>query len=313
MLAVPCFVGCRAQEQNEHISALPENYAETHSVVLAPVIPESLTFADETIDLTRYDRRERIDRELISFSYAHTTTLLMLKRANRYFPEVEPILKAAGVPDDFKYLMAIESFNDPLARSPVGAAGLWQFMEATGKEYGLEVNSYVDERYHVEKATRAACKYIKDAYAKTGDWLSVAAAYNAGQGRIAGELTKQKEQNAMNLWLNSETSRYMFRLLAAKAFFLNPKDYGYVITAEQLYPAMHYDEVEVNYPIEDLATFAQERGITYADLKTANPWLRNRSLPNKTGKKYILRIPKKESLHYKPSKTKAHSKSWVVK
>ena len=158
-------------------------------------IPQSMTFCGETIDLTRFDRRERMDRELLAFSYMHSTTLQMIKRANRYFPIVESILHENGVPDDFKYLMSIESNNNPLARSGAGAAGLWQFMPATGREFGLEVGNSVDERYHVEKATRAACRYLKQAYARFGSWTSVAASYNAGQGRISRELKRQYEEN----------------------------------------------------------------------------------------------------------------------
>ena len=283
------------------------------SAVIAPVVPERMTFAGEEIDLSRYDRRERLDREFISFSYAHTTSLLMLKRANRYFPLIEKILKEEGVPDDFKYLAAIESFMDPTVKSPAGAAGLWQFMEATGKEYKLEVNSNVDERYHIEKSTRAACKYIKDAYAKTGDWLSVAAAYNAGQNRITGELRRQEQQSAMDLWLVTETSRYMFRLLAAKAFFENPQQFGFVVTANQLYPPMEYKEVVVTESIDSLTQFAKAHGVSYYDIKQANLWLRGRSLPVKANQSYRLLVPTKASLHYKPEKIKAHNPNWVVK
>ena len=153
-----------------------------------------------------------MDRELLSFTYMHSTTMLMVKRANRYFPVIEPILKENGLPDDFKYLAVIESNLSPIAKSPAGAAGLWQFMPTTGREFGLEVNNNIDERYHIEKETKAACKYLKDAYQKYGNWLCVAAAYNAGQGRISSQLQKQMVDQAVDLWLVEETSRYMFRL-----------------------------------------------------------------------------------------------------
>ena len=156
--------------------------SEVPYCVTSPSVPDKITFAGQAIDLLRYDHRERMDRELMSFTYMHSTTMLMVKRANRYFPVIEPILKANGLPDDFKYLAVIESNLNPLAKSPAGAAGLWQFMPATGREFGLEVNSNIDERYHIEKETKAACKYLKDAYQKYGNWLCVAAAYNAGQG-----------------------------------------------------------------------------------------------------------------------------------
>ena len=237
---------------------------------------------------------------------------LLIKRANRYFPIIEPILKANGIPDDFKYLMVIESNLNNIARSPAGAAGLWQFMLATGREFGLEVNDNVDERYHIEKATVAACKYFKQAYAKYGDWMAVSAAYNAGQGRISSQLEKQLASHAMDLWLVEETSRYMFRLLAAKEIFNNPQRYGFLLKREHLYPPIPYKEVTVNTSIDDLNDYAKSQGITYAQLRDANPWLRDTSLKNKTGKTYILYIPTQEGMYYNPQKTVAYNKQWVI-
>ena len=205
--------------------------------VTSPTVPAQVTFDGETIDLRRYDRRERMDREILAFTYMHSTTMLLIKRANRYFPIIEPILKANGIPDDFKYLMVIESNLNSIARSPAGAAGLWQFMPTTGREFGLEVNENVDERYHIEKATVAACKYFKQAYAKYGDWIAVSAAYNAGQARISSQLEKQLASHAMDLWLVEETSRYMFRLLAAKEIFSNPQRYGFLLKKRTSLPA----------------------------------------------------------------------------
>lgn len=173
-------------------------------------VPKSINFCGTEIDLTRYDRRERMDRELMAFTYMHSTSLQIIKRANRYFPIIESILKEQGVPDDFKYLMAIESNVNPLARSGAGAAGLWQFMSGTAREFGLEVNHHVDERYHVEKSTVAACKYLKQAYRKFGNWETVAASYNAGQGRISQQQEKQYTDNALDLYLVEETSRYVY-------------------------------------------------------------------------------------------------------
>lgn len=292
---------------------------EQHSVksevpycVTSPTVPEEVTFDGTIIDLRRYDRRERMDRELMSFTYMHSTTMLTIKRANRFFPIIEPILKENGVPDDFKYLAVIESNLNTLARSPAGAAGLWQFMQGTGREFGLEVNSNIDERYHVEKATRAACKYLKEAYAKYGNWLCVAAAYNGGQGRISSELKRQLVDQAVDLWLVEETSRYMFRLLAAKAVISNPQRYGFLLKREQLYPVIPYTEVGVTSGIENLAQFAKDKGITYAQLKDANPWLRDISLQNKSGRTYILKIPTQKGMHYDPKKTVAHDKNWVI-
>lgn len=293
----------------------PERHSAKSEVpycVTSPVIPDKVAFAGQDVDLSRYDHRERMDRELMSFTYMHSTTMLIVKRANRYFPVIEPILKANGIPDDFKYLAVIESSLNPLAKSPAGAAGMWQFMQTTGREYGLEVNANIDERYHIEKETKAACKYLKDAYQKFGNWLCVAAAYNAGQARISSQLQKQMAQQAADLWLVEETSRYMFRLLAAKSVISNPQRYGFLLKREQLYPPIPYMEVTVTTGIDNLAQYAQEKGITYAQLKDANPWLRDTSLMNKSGRTYILKIPTREGMYYNPKHTVPHNKHWVI-
>lgn len=286
--------------------------SEVPYCVTPPTVPSKVTFAGQEVEMKRYDHRERMDRELMSFTYMHSSTMLSIKRANRFFPIIEPILKENGVPDDFKYLAVIESTLNTLARSPAGAAGMWQFMQTTGREYGLEVNSNIDERYHVEKATRAACKYLKDAYQKYNNWLCVAAAYNGGQGRITSELKKQRASQAADLWLTEETSRYMFRLLAAKTIFSNPQRYGFLLKKEHLYPTIPYNEVTINTEIEDLAQFALDNGITYAQLKDANPWLRDTFLQNKSKRTYKLKIPKKDGMNYNPEKTVAHYKGWVI-
>ena len=266
--------------------------SEVPYCVTSPSVPDKITFAGQEIDLTRYDHRERMDREQMSFTYMHSTTMLTIKRANRFFPIIEPILKENGVPDDFKYLAVIESNLNTLARSPAGAAGMWQFMQTTGREFGLEVNPNIDERYHVEKATRAACQYLKDAYQRYGNWLCVAAAYNGGQGRISSELKKQLVDQAVDLWLVEETSRYMKR--------------------EHLYPVIPYTEINVTTSIDNLAQFAKSKGITYAQLKDANPWLRDSSLQNKSGRTYVLKIPTQAGMHYDPKKTVPHNRAWVI-
>lgn len=293
---------------NEHQSVK----SEVPYCVTSPSVPQEVTFDGVTIDLRRYDRRERMDRELLSFTYMHSSTLLMLKRANRYFPIIEPILKENGIPDDFKYLMVIESSLNVLAKSPSGAAGLWQIMPATARELGLEVNNNIDERYHIEKSTRAACKYFKQAYAKYGDWMSVSAAYNAGQGRISKQLDKQLADHAMDLWLVEETSRYMFRLLAAKEVFSCPQRFGFLLKQEQLYPPIPYTEQQVTTSIENLSEYTEKQGITYAQLRDANAWLREPSLQNKSGKTYVLHIPTQAGMYYDPLKTIAHDKRWVI-
>lgn len=257
-----------------------------------PPVPKSAVFAGQTIDFSRPDFYERMDRELIAFTYMHSTSILMLKRSARLFRFVEPILKANGLPDDLKYLMVIESNLDPKAVSSAGAAGLWQFTKSTASSYGLEVNSEVDERYNVEKETIAACSFFKDAYAKYHDWFTVAASYNAGQNGISRRRDEQKQDSALDLWLTEETSRYMFRLIAAKMLFENPKAFGFRFEASDAYPYVPFKEiVEVNGPIPSLVDFALEHGVTYKALKEHNLWLRSDKLTNKAGKTYKIIIP----------------------
>jgi hypothetical protein len=285
---------------------------ETPYSVTPPAIPDQLVFDNETIDLKRYDRHERIDRELMSYMYMHATTSLIIKRANRIYPIVEPMLKRNGIPDDFKYMMTIESSLNITAKSPAGAAGLWQLMPQTAKQLGLEVSDDVDERYDIEKSTRAACKYIRQAYAKYGDWMLVSASYNAGQARISSLLEKQKVKHAMDLWLVDETSRYMFRMLAIKELMKSPRRYGFLLKSEQLYPQLRYNVVKVDTTITSLSDYAARMGITYAQLREANPWLRGYSLPNKSRKVYEIKIPTQESMYYNPKRTKPHNRNWVI-
>ncbi len=278
-------------------------------------VPSEVEFAGEKIDLTRYDMHERFDREINGFTYLHSTTMLLIKRANRYFPIIEPILKKNDIPDDFKYLCVIESNLDHKAVSSAGAAGLWQFMKRTAPTYGLEVSAEVDERYSVEKSTEAACKYFKEAYNKYGSWVSVALSYNAGQGRISGELQKQQAEEGLDLWLVEETSRYYYRMLAIKKVFEHPYKFGFVLKEDQLYKPVKFKEVKVTESITDLAEFAKQQGITYAQLKDFNLWLRDRKLTisAKSPKTYTILVPEAESLYYKEGeKIKVHNKNWVT-
>lgn len=255
-------------------------------------VPQKYTFAGQTIELTREDMYERMDREIITFTYMHTTSILMLKRSGIYFPIVEPILKEYGLPEDLKYIMVIESNLDPKARSSAGAAGLWQLMTATAKEQGLEVNANVDERYHIEKATRAACKILKASYAKYGDWLTVAAAYNAGQGGISKRMTDQNESKATDLWLVEETSRYMFRIMAAKMMFENPGAFGFLVLETEKYRRNPPKEiVTTKNEITNLVNFANIHGVSYMELKNANLWLREDKLNNASHREYRIIIP----------------------
>lgn len=267
-------------------------YGNQYLQFQAPRVPESVRFAGKTYRFDRPDLYERMDREFIAFSYAHTNAILMLKRADRLFSQVVPILKKNGVPEDLKYLMAIECNMDPHSVSAAGARGPWQFMKAAARENGLEVNDEVDERYHIQKATEAACKYLKAAYAKYGDWITVAASYNAGQGGISRRIEVQRQNSAMDLSLPAETSRYIFRLLTAKYFFEHPEEFGFRVKPEECYPYVPPREtVTVSGPIESLTDFAEKHGTTYLLLKEANLWLRDDKLTNKSGKTYKIVIP----------------------
>ena len=276
-------------------------------------IPEYVVFCGDTIDLRRYDLRERYDREQLSFMYMHSNSLQIIRRANRYFPIIEPILKREGVPDDFKYLAVIESNLNPLAYSSAKAAGLWQFLASTAREYGLEVTEEVDERYHVEKATIAACRYLKDAKGRLGSWVNAAAAYNAGLNRISGEQEKQQVQSALDMLLVSETSRYVFRIMAAKAFLENPQKFGFNLKKEHFYHTVGTQAVEVSGVIENWATWCKVNGITYAQLKDFNPWLRGRGLKNERRKRYVVLLPLKADLLYSIDKVQIHYEGWIVK
>ncbi|RZJ67786.1 MAG: lytic transglycosylase domain-containing protein [Flavobacterium sp.] len=256
----------------------------------AMYFPTQVDFAGEPTPLNISDVRERFDRELLVNANLDATTLLILKRANRAFPIIEPILAKNGVPDDFKYLAVIES-GLVNAVSPAGARGVWQFMPETAKEKGMEVNETVDERYHLEKSTEAACRYLLDAKAKFGNWTLAAASYNGGMGGVNKQITFQKVSNYYDLLLTDETARYVFRILALKEIMKNPALYGFTIAPEEMYPLLPTRKIDVDSSIVDLATFAQSQGINYKILKIHNPWLRDRKLPNAARKKYTLEIP----------------------
>lgn len=285
--------------------------AQGFSVVKSPAIPAHITFANQKIDLTDADLRERMDRELTAMAYTHGNTLLQIKRANRYFPIIEPILKKNGVHPDLLYLACIESTMNPRAVSPAKAAGLWQFMPSTGREYGLEVNEYVDERFDPEKETEAACRYLKSALSRYGNWESVAASYNAGMGRITNELKAQEVDSAFDLWLADETMRYVVRLLAAKLIMENPRAYGFDIKADQLYQPREYRTVEVSEPIDDWAAWATKNGSNYREIREHNPWIRAKSLPNKSGKTYVVKIPTDKDRKAGATEPKVFNKAWI--
>jgi membrane-bound lytic murein transglycosylase D len=265
---------------------------DTFQYVTSPPIPERLAFAGEIVPLHNFDIHENLDRELIVNSFFHSQTLRFIKLAPRYFSIIEPILKANNIPDDFKYLALAESGFDPRAVSPSGAAGIWQFMKQTGKDYGLEVGDEVDERFNIEKATHAACSYLHESYAKYKNWTTVAASYNMGRGGIDRQLERQKEEHYYNLFLNEETSRYVFRILAIKTILESPEKYGFFVDAKEKYPVIPYDLVEINGPVPSLADFAKEKGINFKILRMLNPWIRDSLLKNHSGKIYQVKIPR---------------------
>ena len=261
-------------------------------------LPEEMDFAGEKIPLEDIDIKERLDKELIVNTYWHSQTFLFHKRANRWFPIIEPILKENGVPEDFKYLAVIESGLDNVV-SPANAVGFWQFLKSTGRSYGLEINDYVDERYDAAKATEAACKYLKVAYKQFGNWTLAAASYNMGMAGLKHRLDEQAVNQYYDLLLNSETSRYVFRIMAAKHILTHSQDYGFNLIDSDLYEPYEIRTVEVTEPIDNLATFAKENGSNYKILKLLNPWLRAKKLPNSSGKTYTIALPA-ENANLKP-------------
>lgn len=261
--------------------------------IIAFSLDKRFDFAEEAIPPDNFDAMERLDRELIVNTYMHAMTLLNIKTANRYFPVIEPILKKYGIPEDFKYLSVAES-NLRMATSPSGAKGLWQFMDAAGTAYGLEISPDVDERYNVEKSTEAACKFILYLKKRFGTWTMAAAAYNMGEAAISKRMEDQKANNYYDLNLNEETSRYVFRIIAIKEIMQNPEKYGFFVENDQLYePFQKYSTLIIAESIPNLANLAQQYGTSYRMLKVFNPWLIGSSLNNKSGKKYEIRVPVK--------------------
>ena len=276
--------------------------------IFAILKPQGLNFADEEIPINSPEIWERIDKELLKNTYWQSNTLLFFKRANKYFPIIEPILKKNNIPNDFKYLALIESGLENVV-SPAGAAGFWQILSSTGREHGLEVNSAIDERYNLEKSTQVACEYLNDAYTKFGSWTMAAASYNMGKNGARRRIAEQGSNNYYNLHLNSETSRYVFRIIAVKDIMKNPKKYGFIFRAKDLYTMPDYKTIEVDSTIENLSDFAISKGINYKLLKEFNPWLRTSSLPDKSRKKYFLKIPTNtDLLVFDDLETQSHSK-----
>ena len=254
---------------------------------------KGFNFAGEEVPIENFDVYERLDRELLRNAYYHSSTILALKRANRYFPVIEKILAENGIPQDFKYLAVAES-DLSNAVSPAGAKGVWQFLKTTGKAYGLESNNEIEERYHLEKSTKAACDYLQSLKNKFGTWTMAAAAYNMGETKLKKEKNIQRTDNYFDLNLNQETSRYVFRILAIKEILSNPEEYGFLIDEKDKYaPLDNFKTIEIEGSVENWGDFAIEHGTTYRMLKVFNPWLVSSSLTNKYKKTYEIRVPNK--------------------
>ncbi len=286
------FTGKSADKDKEYREAFTSD-----TRFYAVPLPDAIDFAGENVPLDLYYVREGLDRELLVNTYWHSNTILMLKRAGRYFPMIEPILKKNGIPDDFKYLALIESGLMNVV-SPANAAGFWQFLDKTGRQFGLEVTEQVDERYHYSKSTEAACKYLKDAHKKFRNWTQAAASYNAGQGRISREGDKQVVDNYYDMYLNPETSRYIYRILALKLIYENPTDYGFYLRNKDLYPPIPVNIINVDTSITNLVNFANKFDVPYRILKEFNPWLRTDQLKVTPGKSYEIELPEKKWLSY---------------
>ncbi|MCD4731050.1 MAG: lytic transglycosylase domain-containing protein [Bacteroidales bacterium] len=265
--------------------------------IFTPEIPESIDFAVENVPLDIFYTREKLDEELLRNTYFHSSTIGLIKRSNRWFPIIEPLLSEYKIPADFKYLALVESGFENVA-SPKGAKGFWQFMEKTAREYGLEVNDAIDERYNVEKSTKAACQYLLDSYDEFKSWTLVAAAYNAGKRRINETIRKQNVNDYYSMYLNEETSQYIFRILAIKIILEKPTQYGFYLREADLYSPIPTKKIKVTKTIPDLYQFADKHNINYKTLKMFNPWLRTDNLPNKSERTYFIKIPKAGYLKY---------------
>jgi len=253
-------------------------------------LPENVTFAGEKMPLENFDTRESLDREILISAYRHSSTIMIIKRANRYLPVIDKILKKNNIPDDFKYLAAAESEYSNMI-SPAGATGFWQIMAETGREEGMEINNIVDERYNVEKSTLFACEFFLESYEKYGNWTLAAASYNGGRSAIDDQIKIQGEYNYYDLLLSEETARYIFRAVAYKLIITDPENFGFKIDKSELYPQLDYHEVKVDTAVADFSAFAKKFGTNYKLLKFLNPWLRKPYFTPKPDKEYLVKIP----------------------
>lgn len=290
------FYGISKTNKTNKIETTHEDILSYDNVLATPPIPKTVQFCGEDVPIDIYYVREGLEKELIIHCYQHSRTIQTFKRSTRFFPEIEKILKEEGVPEDLKYLCVAESSLENVV-SPSAAAGFWQFMESTGKNYGLEINDNVDERYHVEKSTRAACTYLKALKEKFGTWALAAAAYNMGENGLQRSISEQSVDNYWDLYLNTETSRYVNRIISYKLMFEEPEKYGVKLKLTECYRPIPYTEIAVDTTIPSLLDFAKANNILYRELKEMNPWLRNKVLPVRD-KKYSVRVPVKSKSSY---------------
>ena len=273
------------------------SYTNNNFYVFDLNIPANLEFCGEKIPSNDFDIKKDLEREFFNSAYWKNNSLALFQKAQRWFPYIEPILKQEGVPDDFKYLCVIESHLSN-ASSPAGAAGFWQLVPMSARNYGLEVNSEVDERYHVEKATHAACGHIKDAYEAFNNWTLAAAAYNRGIGGIQSAMAKQKTDNYYELLLNRETGSFVYRILAYKTLFSSPGHFGIKKKKLSYYPKIPFKIFKVDSSIKSLSLFAKQIGCTAGLIRLYNPWLLTDELNNPAKKVYEIRIPKNLEADY---------------
>lgn len=278
-------------KKNNPDETFPQDYK-----IVSPKVPDNISIFGEQVPLENFEVYERVDREMLVNTYWHSATILAIKRANRWFPIIEPILKANNIPDDIKYLAVVESNLENVV-SPAGATGFWQFIKSAGVKYGLEINDQVDERYNVEKSTQAACNYLNEAYTKFGSWAMAAASFNAGVNGMDKWSGLQKAKNYWNLVLGLETSRYIPRIIALKIIMENPAAYGYDLKEDDLYKPLKFKEIDLNTSVDDFADYAVSLGINYKTLKLYNPWLRDTALKNKSGIVYKIKIPEEGSIN----------------
>ncbi|NBU73122.1 MAG: lytic transglycosylase domain-containing protein, partial [Bacteroidetes bacterium] len=280
MVAVALFIGgSLAGFKAEEEKTYREKFWNEYRVYAVPV-PEEMTFAGEKAPLWDFEFRERVERELLQNAYGQATMLLYMKRASRWFPMIEKVLKAKGIPDDFKFLAVAES-GLANAISSAEAVGFWQFLAATARQYGLQVNDEVDQRYDPWLATEAACRYLLKSHAQFGNWSMVAASYNMGTSGLQQAAQYQGKDSYPELHLNNETSRYLPRILAIKTIMKHPERYGFHLTAAQLYLPYETTEWTIQEPVANWAVYARSQGMDFRQLKIFNPWIRKPFLHNK--------------------------------